>query len=35
MSANERGWVFTGGDDAIGVPGDRFVKGVAAIHNSR
>ena len=32
MSANEKGWAFTGGDYAIGVHGDRFVKGVAAIH---
>ena len=30
MSANEVGWVFTGGDCAW-VHGDRFV-GVAAIH---
>ena len=33
MSANE-GLVFTGGDYAIGVHGDRFVKGVAAIHTT-
>ena len=26
MSANEKGWVFTGGDYAIGVHGDRFVE---------
>ena len=32
MSSNEGAELFTGGDYAIGVHGDRFVKGVAAIH---
>ena len=32
MSASEKAWVLTGGDYAIEVHGNRFVKGVAAIH---